>query len=56
MQYMMIAEANLPAMWFHPDSYQPVTKCQNNGFKIGAPLYRHWGSLQAVRPIGGIEV
>jgi len=21
-----------------------------------APLYRHWGSVQAVRPIGGVEV
>jgi hypothetical protein len=21
-----------------------------------APLYRHWGSVQAVRPIGGLEV
>jgi hypothetical protein len=30
----MTAEANLPAMWFHPDSYQPVTKCQNNGVKM----------------------
>jgi hypothetical protein len=20
------------------------------------PLYRHWGSVQAVRPIGGVEV
>jgi len=22
----------------------------------GAPLYRHWGSVQTVRPIGGVEV
>jgi hypothetical protein len=21
-----------------------------------SPLYRHWGSVQAVRPIGGVEV
>ena len=20
-----------------------------------APLYKHWGSVQAVRPIGGVE-
>ena len=24
--------------------------------KQSAPLYRHWGSVQAVRPIGGVEV
>jgi hypothetical protein len=35
MQYRAAAEANLPAMWFHPDSYQPVIKYQNNGIKMG---------------------
>ena len=24
--------------------------------KVSAPLYRNWGSVQAVRPIGGVEV
>jgi hypothetical protein len=24
--------------------------------KLSAPLYAHWGSVQAVRPIGGVEV
>jgi len=31
----MTAEANLPAMWFHPDSKQPVTQFQNGGVKMG---------------------
>ena len=26
------------------------------GKMYSAPLYRHWGSVQAVRPIGGVEV
>jgi hypothetical protein len=25
-------------------------------FFLSAPLYRHWGSVQAVRPIGGVKV
>ena len=28
----------------------------NKGKGKGAPLYRHWGSVQAVRPIEGVEV
>jgi len=31
-----------------------VSKCIN--CIKSAPLYRHWGSVQAVRPIGGVEV
>ena len=27
-----------------------------NGSKWSAPLYRHWGSLQAVRPIGWVQL
>jgi len=33
--------------------YQPYWTVKN---VKSAPLYRHWGSVQAVRPIGGVEV
>jgi hypothetical protein len=31
-------------------------KDRNNGKRWSAPLHRHWGSVQAVRSIGGVEV
>ena len=33
-----------------------VHPCTGTEVSYSAPLYRHWGSVQAVRPIGGVEV
>ena len=34
--------------------------CSNYDYENGkgksVPLYKHWGSVQAVRPVGGVEV
>jgi len=32
------------------------TTLHKGGKRYSAPLYRHWGFVQAVRPIGGVEV
>jgi len=33
-----------------------IPKDSKKGKGKVAPLYRHWGSVQAVRPIGGVEI
>ena len=35
---------------------QSATETVSAAHKNSSPLYRHWGSVQAVRPIGGVEV
>jgi intein-encoded DNA endonuclease-like protein len=51
------------APWFQ-NKYSPALKIKQNNlsyldvrvYRQSAPLYIHRGSVQAVRPIGGVEV
>ena len=40
-------------MW---NKFKNVTTFGRKNVSKSAPLYRHWGSVQAVRLIGGVEV